>query len=78
MSNPLNRFGIRSRDSVEYNDDGSLDIYTGPECPPMAPENNWIPTIPGPIALQIRLYSPSEAYLDASWKPAPIRRITND
>ena len=78
MSNPLNRFGIRSRDSVEYNDDGSLDIYTGPECPPMAPEDNWIPTIPGPIALQIRLYSPSEAYLDGSWTPAPIRRITND
>ncbi len=77
MSNQLNRFGIRSRDAVEYNNDGSLDIYAGPVCPSMAPQSNWIPTLPGPIALQIRLYSPGETYLNGSWRPAPIERIAN-
>jgi hypothetical protein len=75
MSNRLNRFGIRSRDSVEFNADGSLDLYFAPECPPSAPENNWIPSLPGPVALQIRLYSPAEAYLDGLWTPPPIERI---
>jgi hypothetical protein len=75
MSNNLNRFGIRSRDPVNYNPDGSLDIYFAPECPPMASENNWIPSLPGPVALQIRLYSPAEKYLNGSWAPPVIRRI---
>lgn len=78
MSNRLDRFGIRSRDAVEMNADGSLDIYAGPECPPSSPECNWIPTIAGPIALQIRLYTPGESYLDGSWKPAPIQRVFGD
>lgn len=77
MTNRLNRFGIRSRDSVEINPDGSLDIYCGPECPDESPESNWIPTIPGHIALQIRLYSPGEKYLNGSWSPPPIQRLTN-
>lgn len=75
MPNRLDRFGIRSRDSVELNTDGSLDIYAGPECPASSPESNWIPTIPGPIALQIRLYTPGESYLNGSWKPAPIQHV---
>lgn len=75
MSNRLDRFGIRSRDPVEYNSDGSLDIYFAPECPPQASENNWIPSAPGPVALQIRLYSPAEKYLDGSWAPPVIQRI---
>lgn len=75
MSNRLNRFGIRSRDPVDYNSDGSIDIYFAPECPPEASENNWIPSLPGPVALQIRLYSPAEKYLDGSWTPPVIQRI---
>ena len=75
ISNPLNRFGIRSRDAVEYNEDGSLDIYFAPACPPQAPESNWIPSIAGSVALQMRLYSPAEAYLNGTWKPPVIQRI---
>lgn len=75
ISNPLNRFGIRSRDAVEYNEDGSLDIYFAPACPPEAPESNWIPSIAGSVALQMRLYSPAEAYLNGTWKPPVIQRI---
>ena len=76
MSNRLDRFGIRSRDQLECNDDGSLDIYFAPECPSAAPESNWIPSIAGPVALQFRLYSPAEAYLDGTWRPPVIQRVT--
>jgi hypothetical protein len=75
MSNDLNRFGIRSRDDVTYNADGSLDIYFAPQCPSGAPESNWIPSLHGPVALQFRLYSPAEAYLNGSWQPPGIQRI---
>lgn len=77
ISNPLNRFGIRSRDEVECNEDGSLDIYFAPKCPPQAPESNWIPSIAGSVGLQMRLYSPAEAYLNGSWKPPVIKRLTD-
>jgi hypothetical protein len=76
MPNRLNRFGIRSRDDITFNDDGSLDLYAGPECPPMSPESNWIPTIDGVIALQIRLYTPGQAFLSGEWSPPDIQRIT--
>jgi len=75
ISNPLNRFGIRSRDAVEYNEDGSLDIYFAPNCPLEAPESNWIPSISGSVALQMRLYSPAESYLNGTWQPPVIQRI---
>ena len=77
ISNPLNRFGIRSRDEVEYNEDGSLDIYFAPKCPTQAPESNWIPSIAGSVGLQMRLYSPAEAYLNGSWKPPVIKRLAD-
>ena len=32
--------------SIRANDDGSIDIYIGPEPPP-GYENNWIRTVPG-------------------------------
>ncbi len=75
ISNPLNRFGIRSRDAVEHNEDGSLDIYFALACPQQAPESNWIPSKAGSVALQMRLYSPAEAYLNGNWKPPVIQRI---
>ena len=42
------RFPSRNneRDDLRYNDDGSVDIYFGPE-PPSGYENNWIETVPG-------------------------------
>jgi len=43
--NPLNRVGLSSYDksSMKMNDDGSVDIYFGPQAPE-GWESNWIPT----------------------------------
>jgi hypothetical protein len=59
-----------SRMDLIKNDDGSVDIYMGPEAP-KGFEKNWIPTVPnrGWFTL-FRLYAPTEAYFDKSW-PLP-------
>lgn len=57
------------------NADGSVDLYMGPAAPP-GKEKNWIPTIPGKAWFAyFRLYAPTEAYLDASWKLPDIARV---
>lgn len=57
---------------VSPNEDGSVDLYFGPE-PPAAGEGNWIRTLPGKGWFTIlRLYGPLEGYMDGSWKPGDI------
>lgn len=67
---------INSQQELAYNDDGSIDLYFGPELPPDAPESNYIGTNPGegffPI---IRLYSPGQAYFDKTWKPDDLVKL---
>src|SRR5262245_20733946 len=52
--------------SPNLNDDGSIDVFVGPEKPEDAV--NWIKTVPGKGWFPIfRFYSPSEAFFDKSW-----------
>jgi hypothetical protein len=55
---------------VATNEDGSVDLYFGPEPPPEGEgEGNWIRTLPGKGWFTIfRLYGPLEGYMDGSWK----------
>lgn len=58
------------------NEDGSTDIYFGPELPEGVPESNWIQTLPGKGWWTIlRLYSPTEAFFDQSWQPSEIELV---
>jgi hypothetical protein len=62
-----------NRDLV-INDDGSVELFFGPEPPATAAEN-WIRTLPGKGWFTIlRLYGPLEGYMDRSWKPSDIQR----
>jgi len=61
---------IRSLDSDKLiqNDDGSYDVYFGPEAPE-GYENNWVKTNEGDgFFVFFRFYSPTEAYYDKSWQ----------
>jgi hypothetical protein len=59
-----------SRMDLRTNEDGSVDIYCGPNSP-AGFEQNWIPTVPGKNWFAyFRLYQPTEAYFDRSW-PLP-------
>lgn len=56
-------------DAPVPNEDGSYDIFFGPEAPE-GKESNWIQTIPGRGWNTIlRIYGPLESYYDKTWIP---------
>ena len=53
---------------------GSTDLYLGPKAPD-GKAANWLATVPGRGYFAIlRLYSPTEAAINKSWKPGDIER----
>lgn len=69
IDNPQQRGDRGSRDTdLTLNDDGSVDLYFGPEEPAEGP-TNWVQTIPGRHWFSyFRFYGPTEPYFDRSWK----------
>jgi len=67
---------IGSNDDLTYNEDGSVDLYFGPELPDGAPETNFLRTVPekGWFTL-MRLYSPGEAFFDQTWRPGDFKKL---
>ena len=66
---------VRDEDTLVYNDDGSLDLYFGPEAP-AGQEANWIQTVPGKGWFSLlRLYSPTEAWFDREWLPGEFELV---
>jgi len=58
------------KEGLMQNEDGSWDIYIGPE-PVAGFENNWVQTIPGKGWNTIfRLYGPLEPWFDGKWYPS--------
>jgi hypothetical protein len=56
-----------SRMDLRTNEDGSMDIYCGPQAPPGF-EKNWIPTVPGRNWFAyFRFNQPTETFFDRSW-----------
>jgi len=69
VKNDLNRFALGDRDNLQYNEDGSLDLFIQSNQPEQAPSQNWLP-IPkeGPFSLTLRLYWPKQEVLDGEWR----------
>jgi hypothetical protein len=66
---------LGSRDKPAQNADGSTDLYLGPKAPD-GEAANWLATVPGKGYFAIlRLYSPTEAAIDKSWKPSDIEKV---
>jgi len=64
-----------SRMDVDRNEDGSVDIYFGPEAP-KGKEKNWIPTNPGEGWFSyFRLYGPTQDHFDLKWVLPSIERV---
>ena len=63
-----------SRDNIEKNADGAVDLYFGPKVPEGKPATNWIKTIAGRgWFTYFRLYGPTQAYFDRSWVLSDIK-----
>jgi hypothetical protein len=64
-----------SRQDLTKNADGSVDLYFGPVAP-KGFEKNWIPTLAGKAWFPyFRLYGPTEAFFDRSWKLPDIVKV---
>ena len=64
-----------NKEGLIQNEDGSWDIYIGPEAP-AGFENNWIQTIPGKGWNTIfRLYGPLEPWFAGEWYPSDAEEV---
>jgi len=58
------------------NEDGSFDLYFGPEQPADVPEDNWVQTMPGKgWFVYLRLYGPENSYFDQTWIPGDAEKL---
>ena len=66
---------LGSRDKPAQNVDGSTDIYLGPKAPE-GKASNWLTTVPGRgFFVILRLYGPTEAAINKSWKAGDFEAI---
>ena len=66
---------LGSRDTPAQNADGSTDLHLGPK-PPAGRTGNWLATVPGKGYFAVlRLYGPTDAAIDKSWKPGDIEKV---
>jgi len=72
----LSRTGRSSQSpGIQKNENGSVDIYFGPQAP-SGKESNWVPTsVDGEFEVLFRLYSPEKAFADKTWKLPDIEKI---
>jgi hypothetical protein len=65
---------LSTTDKPIQNSDGSTDIYFGPQSPGAG--KNWIGTVAGKGWFTLlRLYGPTKAFFDQTWKPDDIKKI---
>jgi len=74
VPNEIDRFAIGDRDDLEYNADGSLDLYIQPTNPGPERVSNWLPSVAGRSGITMRLYDPAPSVLSSQWAPPPLRK----
>ena len=76
VNNPINRYEVGDRDSLAYNDDGSLDLYIQPSKPEGVPENNWLPSPKDKrFSLLMRMYWPKEEMFSDDYKLPIVTKV---
>ena len=76
VPNPLNRANLSSWMPLNYNDDGSIDLYFQTESPGKDKEVNWLPTPKeGEWNLTMRLYAPKPEVENGKWTPTALKQV---
>jgi hypothetical protein len=67
---------INGFNEVAANNDGSIDLWFGPEKPADALESNWIQTVEGRnFLVALRLYGTGVEFFDQTWKPDDVVKV---
>jgi len=75
-ANPIDRYAIGDRDKLQFNPDGSLDLWVQRDSPGPDKESNWLPAPQqGAFTINLRLYWPKPAALDGRWEPPEIVEV---
>jgi len=65
-----------SRGEIDFNEDGSVDLYFGATAPE-GKEKNWIQTVPGEgFFAYFRFYGPLQSHFDRTWILPDIEKTT--
>lgn len=73
VENEFKRYALGDRDVLNYNEDGSLDLYIQAEVPAGEDRANWLPTPKeGQFFMTLRLYWPKSEVLNGDWSPPPV------
>jgi|TARA_B110000879_G_scaffold151501_1_gene196179 hypothetical protein len=71
--NELNRYSLGSNHDIEYNTDGSIDIFLSNKRPNNV--SNWTPTPVAEFKVLLRIYWPGEEVLRGAWALPPIMKV---
>jgi len=75
IDNPLRKYAISSLNKkLNYNKDGSIDVFFGPVAPE-GYEANWIPTTESDFWLGFRFYGPDFDRLGKTWTAKRAEKI---
>ena len=76
VANEIDRYNLGSMKDLNYNEDGSLDIFIQAE-PPLGKEANWLPSTKAgeEFELTFRMYYPQESVLDRSYTMPGVMKI---
>lgn len=75
VSNEINRYAIADyTPGLEFNSDGSLDIYIQ-EKPPENHESNWLPAPKDDFNIMLRLYQPDASILNGDYVIPGVKRV---
>lgn len=78
VDNPLNKYTVSPRNDLQFNADGSLDLYIQNQSPGKDKEANWLPAPRDKFILMMRLYHPTEnrpSILDGTWQPPGVKVV---
>jgi len=76
VENEIDRYKIGdATEGLQYNADGSLDLYIQKDHPGKELESNWLPAHNGKFSLQARFYWPEAESLDPLYVPPAVQKV---